>query len=594
MSKANAMRTDADVLSAAADDAEDTIAPYYDVTRDGLFYVGTKMERGADRPVYAAPAWLCDPVEVLGNGHDEAVGEVCILRWRVSGTGKEVVRALPRSDIGEREGWRALQGGGLAVAPSRAARERLAYWLQRENRHLRYEVVTMTGWQHGAFVLPTGEIIGESRALMHFNGRPSNPAAYVPRGTLDGWRETVGRLARGNALPMAAIACALAGPLLPIAGESDGIGLHLYANTSSGKTTCGDVAASVWGEPQRTKTSWSGTALGHALNAEAANHRMLYLDEIGAGDAGRIGPALYLMLNGQSKAQGARDGGTVVSRSWLSMFLSTGEVAMSRYLTDGGMPPRGGQEIRMLDVPADGGAHRAFDCLHEFTTAAEFAEAFSAAAREHYGAPGRAFAEWLAPRWSEARERIGRERERMAAMVPEGAAPPVRRATRKFALLSAAVVLASHASLTGWTEDESRAAIDCVWKRWLDVFGTADRDDERLIEQAEGVLLSGEHSRFVLLSDAQNGAEAKAFNALGYKRYENGSRVVFLVYPLAFKREVIAGYDERHACEVLHQAGILDRPKKRRGFKVNCGRWVGYAYRMRPRRNGLEFGDEEE
>lgn len=577
------IKNDAERLRTAGDDAADSIAPYYDPTREGLFYVGTKLEKGSDRPVHTAPVWLCDPIEVLGRGHDDTDGEVCILKWRVAGTGKDVERAMPCADIGEREGWALLRAGGMAVSSSRAARERLSNWLQKENRHMRYEIASMTGWQHGAFVLPTGEIIGESRALLHFNGKPSSPAAYAPHGSLDGWRESVGRLASGNALPMAAIACALAGPLLAIAGEKDGIGLHLYANTSSGKTTCGDVAASVWGDPQRTKTSWSGTSLGHALNAEAANHRMLYLDEIGAGDASRIGPALYLMLNGQSKAQGARDGGTIAARSWLSTFLSTGEVAMGRYLSEGGMPPRGGQEIRMLDVPADCGAHRAFDCLHEFTAAGEFAEAFAAASRDHSGTLGRAFVEWLAPRWEEARVTLDSERERMAAMVPDGSAPPVRRATRKFAILSAAAVIASHAGLTGWTTDEARTAIDCVWKRWLDVFGTSDRDDARLIEQARGAVLSNEYGRFILLSAETGPQDPTVRDAMGYRRYKDG-RATFYVYDHAFRNEVIAGYDLLHACRVLHGAGMLHRNEKRQSYKVNIGTFkgtkLGDGYRM--------------
>ncbi|ARK40649.1 DUF927 domain-containing protein [Burkholderia pseudomallei] len=556
------------------------------VDQSGTYFVGVKVDPDTGELAHSAPLWLCDPLEVLGIGADDSGRQVRVLRWNRPGSKQAVTASMPCAELGEREGWARLRNGGLAVAVGRAARERLAHWLQTTNRETHYKIVNMPGWQYRSFVMPDGTLVGTPDGLMHFDGRLSNPAAYGACGTLDGWRTSVGRLARGNALPMAAIACALAGPLLPIAGEKDGIGLHLYANTSSGKTTCGDVAASVWGDPLRTKTSWSGTALGHALNAEAANHRMLYLDEIGAGDAGRIGPALYMMLNGQSKSQGARDGGTVAARSWLSTFLSTGEVAMGRYLSEGGMPPRGGQEIRMLDVPADSGAHRAFDCLHEFTSAGEFAEAFAAASHERYGSLGRAFVEWLVSRWDEARETINRERERMAAMVPAGSAPPVRRATRKFAILSSAAVLASHAGLTGWLPGEARAAIDCVWKRWLDVFGTGDRDDERLIEKANGVLLSNEFGRFVLLSAETNPQDPNVRDAMGYRRYKDG-QVTFYVYPHAFREEVVAGFDMLRACRVLHEAGMLHRSEGRRSYKVNLGLFkgvrLGDGYRMRPR-----------
>ncbi len=50
--------------------------------------------------------------------------------------------------------------------------------------------------------------------------------------------------------------------------------------------------------------------------------------------------------------------------------------------------------------------------------------------------------------------------------------------------------------------------------------------------------------------------------------------------PGAFKSEAIAGYEARIACEVLHQAEILDRPKGRSTRTVNGGKSVGKVYRM--------------
>lgn len=580
------------------DDAgnDDEPREHFEIRDDGVFFVGITRGQNAAKASQTAPLWLCDRLDIVGRGEDEQGHASRIVRWKARGSGANRSSCLPLEQVGEREGWLHLRRGGLAIAPSRKAQERLSEYLQTQGSDEFHRVVERGGWMHGAYVLPTGQIIGNPTERMFYSGKAGNTSAFTPIGTLECWRDSIGAMARANALPMAAIACALAGPLLPIAGEKDGIGLHLFANTSSGKTTTGDVAASVWGCPQRTKTSWSGTSLGHALNAEAANHRLLYLDEIGAGDAGRIGPALYQMLNGQSKAQGAKDGGTVAARSWLSTFLSSGEVAMGRYLSEGGLTPRGGQEIRMLDVPADSGAHRAFDCLHGYATAGEFAEAISTAAREQYGTLGRSFVEWLAPRWSEAREVIGYERERMAAMVPDGSAPPVRRATRKFAILSAAAVIASDAELTGWTSDEARAAIDTVWKRWLDAFGIKDRDNERLIEQANAVLLSNEYGRFILLAAEGDRDDPNVRDVMGYRRYKDG-RVTFYVHEHAFRNDVIAGFDLRHACKVLHEAGMLHRNEKRRSFKVNIGKFkgvsLGDAYRMHPLEGEADPDDDE-
>ena len=64
---------------------------------------------------------------------------------------------------------------------------------------------------------------------------------------------------------------------------------------------------------------------------------------------------------------------------------------------------------------------------------------------------------------------------------------------------------------------------------------------------------------------------------------------VFLVLPAGFKSEVIAGYELRRACQVLHEAGMLDRGRKD-SWTQNAGKPAGTTYRMRPRKPD---GDKE-
>ncbi|MBV8270950.1 MAG: DUF927 domain-containing protein [Cupriavidus sp.] len=558
------------------------LEPHYAVIDGGLCYVGVKHDKDGGAASYAQPLWLCDPIEVLGSGCDDAGRQYRLLQWKRQGSGEAIRLALPSADIGEREGWAALRNLGLAVASQPAARHRLAYFLQKGGDTQWHEIVAMTGWQCGAFILPTGEIIGTPDSPIHFNGKPQNPGAYQPSGTLDTWRSTVGALARENPLVVAAIACALAGPLLSLIDAKDGIGLHLYTNSSSGKSTTAEAAASVWGHPVRTRHTWSGTSLGLSLASESANDMMLYLDEIGAGDARKIGPAIYSMLNGISKLQGAKDGGTVANRSWRLALISTGEVGMGQYLAEGGQTPRGGQEIRLLDIPADQGIYRAFDCIHGHPDGEVFANELSAAALANYGTLGRAFVEWLSTRKVEARARVTDAQARMLEAVPPDAAPTVRRATRKFGVLCAAAELASLAGLTGWAKDEAERWVLAAWARWMAAFGINDRDDSRLIEQAEGVLLANQFGRFALLP-LQPGTDPVISNLMGYKRYDGDGRQTFLVLPAAFKGEVVAGYEVRRACDVLCDAKLLERPNGRNGWTANGGKGIGQVYRMRTR-----------
>ncbi|MCG9116967.1 DUF927 domain-containing protein [Laribacter hongkongensis] len=577
--------------------------PRWELRDDGLWYIDGRIDPDTGKVHERAPLWLCGRLELVGCGADDAGHQYRIARWERQGNRNTVTIALPNAEVGEREGWYKLRDGGLEIATNRTAQSHLATWLQRGGNMDWHEIAYKTGWQHGAFVMPDGEMVGTPDVPVFFNGKSDRKDAYRPSGTLDDWIATVGRLSLGNALPMTAIACALAGPLLSVVGMRDGIGLHLYTLTSSGKSTCGDVAASVWGDPARTMRSWSSTGLAVSNEAEQVNDTLLYMDEIGSGNARNIGPAIYSALNGVAKMQGSRDGGNRPFRTWKVTMISTGEVRMSQFLAEGGQVVKGGQEIRLLDIPADAGRYRAFDCLHEFADGTRldesgrpvdpgeaFSLALTEAARHHYGHVGRAWVQWIAANRPAIPDEVKAIQARLLADLPDGAAPAVRRATRKFGLLAAAAVLASRAGLTGWSEQEAFEGVHGGWALWLDAFGIEDRDDTRLIEQADGVLLANQFGRFIQLPVDETRGESASHSIMGRWRIEEDGRVLFLVQPHAFKNEVIAGFEPRHACTVLHRAGRLKR------FGNEWTRWagknVGRVYHMYATPAGDENGEK--
>ena len=158
---------------------------------------------------------------------------------------------------------------------------------------------------------------------------------YEARGSLEDWQAGVGRLASGHVLPVLAISAALAGPLLHLAGQEGG-GVHFHGQSSRGKTTLLQVAASVWGRggsPGYVR-AWRATANGLEGAAASATDTVLVLDEFGQVDGREAGAVLYSLSNGGGKVRAARDGAMREPKSWRVMVLSTGEITVASE-TDG-------------------------------------------------------------------------------------------------------------------------------------------------------------------------------------------------------------------------------------------------------------------
>ena len=217
-------------------------------------------------------------------------------------------------------------------------------------------IVSRTGWHdiggRSAFVLP-GETVGPrggERVIL--DAAAHGP--YEARGTIEDWRDGVARLASGHALPVLVISAAVAGPLLDLAGIEGG-GLHIHGQSSKGKTTLLQLAASVWGRGDGGGylRTWRATANGLEGAAAGATDTGLILDEVGQVDARDMAAALYALAKGTGKARASRDGGLREPKTWRVLTVSSGEVPVDGKLAeDRARKTRAGQLVRMLDIPA--------------------------------------------------------------------------------------------------------------------------------------------------------------------------------------------------------------------------------------------------
>ncbi|MCE9996470.1 DUF927 domain-containing protein [Enterobacter hormaechei] len=540
--------------------------PFVDSRRNGLYWVEPKEKSGE---ITEVESLLCSALEVVGVGIDDNRTRYLVLRWRALGAKEETTHAIPLADIGEREGWRTLKAGGLYVTTKSGLRATLADWLQSQaHKGEIWRIAQATGWQCGAYLMPDGEIIGTPEMPVLFNGRSSAASGYTTRGTAESWRDSVANLANGNYSMMTGVAAALAAPLIGLAG-ADGFGLHFYEQSSAGKTTTANVAASLYGNPDVLRLTWYGTALGLANEAAAHNDALMPLDEIGQGaDPVEVYKSAYALFNGTGKLQGAKEGGNRELKRWRTVAISTGEVDLETFIAGAGRKAKAGQLVRLLNIPLSKAIR-----FHGHESGKHHADALKDAYQSHHGAAGRAWVQWLADHQLEAVNAVREAEARWRGIIPADYGEQVHRVGARFAILEAALMAGR--VITGWDEQTCRDAIQYSFNAWIREFGTGNKEHQQIIEQTEAFLNAHGLSRFAPFP--YDPGSLPIANLAGYRQKggHEADPVVFYTFPAAFEKEIAQGFNAKMFAEVLKNAGMLTPPNTGRGYQRKSPRIDG-------------------
>jgi putative DNA primase/helicase len=372
--------------------------PPFRMTADGLFVEIDKSkdktkDKSKEDDKSKTEIRICGPFKILGRARDPAGDDWA--RWICfdDGDGRRHKVAVKDGDLHGDPGALAstLARQGFEIEPRQ--RRHLIDYLNRLKSEQRVTIVPRSGWhtidKHQVFALPEQSFGAPASETVVLNSAESSP--YGSRGSLERWKEGVGRLCSGQRLAVLAVSTALAGPLLHLV-NSDGGGSHFRGQSSTGKTSLAKAAASVWGPPSFLR-SWRSTANGLEATAALATDTVLVLDELGVIDSRDLHAATYQLAIGAGKGRARRDGSMRSPATWRVMVVSTGEVSISAKIEeDRNRRARAGQEIRILDIPADAGlGHGAFDSPGSEKDAASLADAIRNAAAESYGTAGPAF-----------------------------------------------------------------------------------------------------------------------------------------------------------------------------------------------------------
>lgn len=456
------------------------------------------------------PLWVDALTENL-NQEDGIVVRWFDRRWRLR------QYALPVAILHEPGGSLAqeLHRMGCLMVPGKEKWVSRYLTVQESQARRFIQSTSRLGWYRAAsgaavFVLPH-EVIGDAGEEIVYQS--DIPMAYADtiraRGTLGEWQDQVASACTGNPVLMFAAMLGLAGPLLKLTQEAGG-GFHLYGTTTGGKTTAGQVAASVWGcaadpseDSERTSIRrWDVTINALEGIAELHSHQVLVLDEIGQTELKDVGQAAYKLAGGRGKERATLSGGLQTPRSWRVMIVSNGEISMRQIMAREGRTLRGGQMVRMVDVPVDAeDGQRAIVVDSHGKPAKEYVEALKQACAQHYGLAGRAFVAYLLAEMRAHGESVvaGQIREEVRGVervlgAELGTELPAegRRVLRRFAVVALAGLRAGPkgASILPWSMEEVLAAVGSVIRRWLADVGEERSELERGLAYLRDQLLA--------------------------------------------------------------------------------------------------------
>jgi len=522
----------------------------------------------ADEPVpYYVSSWIdvtgrtCDE---KGNSHGR------ILEFKDT-NGKKKRWVMPMALLAGRgdDLFRTLLDMGMLINRKQKAKDLFAEYIQTCTDRPLSICVTKPGWFDGCYVMPN-RTIGSREKNIVLQTEEITDLGFSSLGSHHEWRDEVSSFAKGNSRLSFAISTAFAAPLLSLFGFVEGGGFHFRGSSSKGKTLVLYVAGSVWGSHDRKK-KWRATSNGLEKTAESHNHGLLLLDEAGEMKPAEIGETVYMLADGIGKDRMNQ----AKTKTWHLFFLSTGEITLKTAMEEAGKKARAGQEIRMVDIPADAGKGLGvFDALSDkFKPDSEKAGLieYSKNQAEHiidvtskyYGSVGPMFLELFIQKREQADDFINETKKVfIKENLPENADPQVGRALNKFAFIAAVGELATNFGLTGWEPLEAYTGAQSCFQAWLK--NLVNHDDSReVFEALRTVRLflaqfnSGHFEDLDITEDRRPRPMTPAYGYKGGVGQGEKFHYVYYIDPSVFVSVVCKGLDYKTALKALKAKGFL-------------------------------------
>lgn len=528
----------------------------FSVKEDGVYEI--KYKDGEEYQVLISSC--IEVVALTRDAHNKNWGLLLTFHDR---DGNKHEWAMPKEMLASKDEYRqVLLSRGADIYP--AGLTKLPEYFIAANPSERALCVNSIGWHGPVFVLPAksyGKCL-ERVLLQTANARKVSP--YAISGTLLEWQNNIGNKCVGNSRIILAVCVALTGPLLDALKLENG-GFHFRGQSSTGKTKALSVSASIYGGKAMVRV-WRAT--GNAIESLAREHNdtVLLLDELGQVDPAEAGDIAYTLGNGQTKARSNVNGDAKETSNWRLLFISTGEIGLAEHVAAGGGTVKAGQEIRMLDIPADAGAgYGVFENIHGATSPSAFADSLQTLSETYYGSP----ADALLSKLTEPGELdlavafIRKVQDQFIQQyVPNDAHGQVIRAATRFGAVAGVGEYCIQIGILPWEAGHAIWGISQCYLSWLESRGDNSASEEiRALAQVREFIERNGESRFTLMLPSgieENNIGQRTINRAGFRRVLNDGTTEYWALPEMYQKEVCHGFDPKLVTRVLKERAYLE------------------------------------
>ena len=538
--------TIAEFLKGVWDDknCESSIPDGFVLSDDGLFFLDQKTEKLKRISNYIR-------VEAFVKGENEVAK---LVRFRDYRNRFQQMIAKPRMFTKDGEQLRVdLLGKGFIYTGDTFSKRKLFEYIASSVPSKELSLVSRIGFFDDVYVRPDC-VVGKSSEEVVLDTAIRDESCGTA-GNLQDWNDHVARWCVGNSRLVFAISTAFASTLLHHCNMPN-FGFHIVGNSSSGKTTCLHVAASVFGNPKYVVT-WKATDNAMENMAFRRNDSLLILDELSEISPSKAGEVAYMLANGQGKKRLDKNCNARETMSWRLIFLSSGEIDLDSHMAEERKNSKAGQKIRLLNISAKAtkDSFGIFENLMGFQDGAEFSNYLREKAARYYGVPSIEFIKHILAHNDQIKTQFREEFQQLKARyLPEKSEGQDMRAFEKFMFVGFAGELAIKWNVVCWKPGTAYVAAISCFNSWLeDKEGVGDDENRQILEHVKAFFELHGHSRFF---DLNGFKDQKVPNMAGYKLVDKDA-VTFFVSPSIFKNEICRKFNRKAVINLLIDKGFM-------------------------------------